>query len=1414
MDFTTPYCAESSSFINTLNMAPSKSALKSIKGHLDKGNFKQAAEEAKEVVQQDNQNHTAFLFLGFACEKLGDLGAAENALSSAANLKPEDVQAYKGSINLYEKQNHLKIDQYHDVTFRLAQLYAEKDDREQCQNVVDKYETFAKKFGSPSQYRHALELIVPSSPLYQALEGRVLKPSLAYQRILESADAEEKDWISGQIAERRTRLGARIDQVTSEVKREAIPKFNVEDKYTALIDWTQDDDARHELEQKRFERMFDDLLVLPNDQKPDQRDKVLNAANGIVIIKQQFIHGWKVALEWVDAEELEDWDAALFYEYIEYFPEDGLSKVLRGFLASDASPFPPPEPDEDAEAPGEKKLSEAQQLILMNEGLTDSPESPLAHRIVAHTYLYLSEWQDAVKLAEKAQTLYIEAHKKYAVDLQNSIDGVNITLGNALIHHQSPRHHLKSKTLFEDLLSRKPKLTAALLGVGLIYEEDEQFSEAVKFLQPALDRDSENLRIQSELAWCKAKSGQLSPALDALTDIREGIEQEKTINRKMLSEVLYRIGYCKWQLDDSAKARKEKDGPRQDFTAAVAANPNNAAAWTMLGIFFQVYVKSSQGRRNAIKALRTAFEISVSELLAAERLAKGYADSGQWDLVELVAKRVVDSDASKSWPGSKKKAPSWPHAALGIVHINRQQYSLSIVSFQSALRINPSDYHSWVGLGESYLHSGRYVSAARAFSKAESIDHGLAEHETWFARYMLANVQKEMGVFDAAIESYEKTLEAKTNELGMLLALLQTFADNAWAKIAQALYGEGRKMAGRAIDVALVITQQRTDIFNLWKSVGDACAALAHVRSCLDTSVVSKIGKLLRTDASDSELMLFNEHDSVSIDAITCDQEPSKEDLADQCLLASVLAHKRGVQAASKDKHAQAVSWFNLGWAEHRAYAYCGTSLQQKGNKPKRFQTASMRCFKRAIELEASNADFWNALGVVTIRLNPNISQHSFVRSLNLNDNSTRSWTNLGVLYLINNDTQLANDAFTRAQSADPEYAEAWLGQGLVATLVGRLPEARGLFTHAFEISDGSLLAARRRYPGSIFDSLDTNSKHGNSVIGLLNSLLAVRQLHVMSPANVAASHLMALYAERVEDFDSAVTALEEVCDVLEVEYEKSESNEHLSRFAQAKADLARCQLGLHGFEGAIENAETVLDLTAEDDLGPAYAEIRQKSRLSAHLTAGLAHNHLQAIDKSIEMFQTALQDSPGEPDIICMLAQVLWAKGGSAEKDAARSQLLNAVSANPGHVQSVCLLAVIALSDDDEDMMGAVVDDLENFQMDANVSDADKLKVSQILAGIRLNKQEPAQKQIEQATVNIMLAPGHPQGWLELFEASGDENAADLARHNADHQLPPKGRLDAGDVASIYAGTGSTADMQLAKVMAPWMEGFQVQAS
>ncbi len=986
-------------------------------------------------------------------------------------------------------------------------------------------------------------------------------------------------------------------------------------------------------------------------------------------------------------------------------------------------------------------------------------------------------------------------------------------MATSLIHYQSPRNHSEAKSLFEEILKRKPTLAPALIGVGLILEEQEDFVGAIDFLTRAVALDPSQIAVRVEAAWCKALHGDFSLGLHELEICLLEIEGTDLRSREMKAQTLYRIGVCLWEVDTSKEARRNRKGAYARFLSAIQANMNYAPAYTSLGIYYSDYAKD---RKRARKCFQKAFELSPSEVEAAERLAQAFADQRDWDLVEIVAQRVVDSGKVRPSPGSKKKGTSWPYAALGVVKLNRQDYAKSIVSFQSALRISPEDYHSWVGLGESYHNSGRYIAATKAFQHAqrlESNDEERAVGDTWFAKYMLANVKRELGDHDEAIKDFQEVLRLRPNEFGVAIALLQTFNEASWRSVELGFFGRAVDNARQAITLANTIAEQRPNAFNLWKGVGDACSIFSWVQARVEDFPVEQVQVLLEINIDRQEYELFADVDGVGQNGVeSLNLRELKEPVKlSQCLDAAILAHKRAIHASAHDVHAQAVAWYNLGWVEQRAHA-CLTSQSDRGTRKRSSQClkAAMRCFKRAIELEAGNAEFWDALGTVTSQLNPKVAQHCFVRSLHLNDKSARVWTNLGTLYLIHHDYQIANDVFTRAQSTDPDCAQAWLGQGLLALLVGDTKEAQDLFTHAFEIADSSSLLAKRRYGVSVIDHLLSSSPTSTHNMNLIQPLFALQQLQSQAPDDLPYMHLSAILLERIGNHEAATKTLTTVCATVEAEYEISESPLSLARFAKAKADLARVQLATNEYSAAVENAETALDLSSDEDNGDLNALARHKCRLSAHLTAGLAYYYTSSIDQAIEMFRSALEESNGAADVICLLAQVLWAKGGEEEKAVAREELFDCVEKYPGHVGATLLLGVIAVLDGDLDTLEAVKSDLQALRASDNLDSDQRRRLGELLAAIATLAhpgETHASEEMAESTTSVMLAPTQSEGWSRLAAVTADSYPAELALKTALCTVPPGGSLQAQDLAKTLAGTARVGDAQRAVIFAPWMK-------
>ncbi|KAF2962691.1 hypothetical protein GQX73_g10882 [Xylaria multiplex] len=1403
-------------------MASIKASLKAINDAIRQQKWDESLDQTDNLIARDPKNYQGYVFRAFALDKKNQLDLAEAAYKTATDLRP-DPQAWQGLIKLYEKLGAKSLEKYYHAALKLADIFRAANDMYKCQDVIDKFVDFARAQGDRSQYIQALNIILPDSPIYPALEGRLPHPARTYETMAQIIEVDEKKRINTLIGERRTRLGAKLSDVTVEVNREVLCQSKLAWIYEQLILWTNDDDIRRQYEEKLLQFRYDRLLVTPAAEKGAELKVVQKLANDMVIIKHPFKLAWDIAIEWQDCKEIKDWDVNVLNEYCAHFPDSDLYRVLTGFMTSDLSPFPKKtddapakvevtqsedesEDDEEGGAPTSViPYTDEDRLLMMTEGIS-STNSLLAHRLMGEYYQHLEEHESNVELMRKAMNIMATETEKTGKVFTNTSQAFTIYLGTALVFYQSPRNHAEAKVLFEGVLGVDPTSTSAMIGVGLIYEEEEEFDHAIDFLNRALKGDETNLRVRAEVGWLYALKGDYIRGKSELESLLPPMISQP-VSKDLLAQTQYRLGCCIWNIDPSKAARKSRDGAYTHFIDALKSNFSYAPAYSSLGVYYADYAKD---RKRARRCFLKAVELSSAEVESAERLARSFADDGDWDRVELVAQRVVDSGRVKPPPGSKKKGISWPLSALGVAELNKQDYSKAIVSFQQALRISPNDYHSWVGLGESYHNSGRYIAATKAIQNAQGLEVAMDTKDlsdTWFTKYMLGNVKRELAEFDEAVDLYHEVIIQRPNEEGVAIALMQTLVENALDCIDKGLFGKSVELATKMLSFAPSVSEPITHTFNFWKAVGDACSVFSQVQNHACDLPVDDIRKILNLGVDqDAAYAILHDADGVGHEVVFAKGKfPEDEQLGvdlTRTLHATILAHKRAIHLTAQDAHAQAVAYYNLGWAENRAHLCLPSALRLQSS---RYQKAAIRCFKRAIELEAGNPDFWNSLGLVTSEINPSVAQHAFVRALFLNERSPLAWTNLGTLALLQNDLQLANEAFTRAQSNDPDYAHAWVGQGFVALLYGDAREARGLFTHAMDISESSSLITRRQYPISMFDHILTTPTQAN-VSTLIQPLFALGQLKRLRPQDLAYQHLWALFQERTDDGRNAITTLEAACSQLEASYEATESADSLARFALAKADLARSYLASGDNAAAIECGELALELSSDDSAEELTAEQRRKARLSTHLTVGLAQYFSGQPDAAVNYFEAALEESGNDPNAACLLAQVLWATSTEDAREKARTILFEIIEQDASHVQSVVLLGIIALLDADDESLEAVISELHTLRTSDKATDTEHAQIGEIFRAVAaLNENSTEEDVLTQIQDDVMMYPYLPYGWSRLAEVSGEKYPADMALNVALKSIPPKGELGAADLANAYAGTGSVADAQTAILIAPW---------
>lgn len=77
----------------------------------------------------------------------------------------------------------------------------------------------------------------------------------------------------------------------------------------------------------------------------------------------------------------------------------------------------------------------------------------------------------------------------------------------------------------------------------------------------------------------------------------------------------------------------------------------------------------------------------------------------------------------------------------------------------------------------------------------------------------------------------------------------------------------------------------------------------------------------------------------------------------------------------------------------------------------------------------------------------------------------------MGFFYLSQGDIKLANKAFSRAQQSDTTFLNAWIGQGIIADIIGDRDEAMDLFRHCTQL--GFHQESSIGYPNFVCSVLD-----------------------------------------------------------------------------------------------------------------------------------------------------------------------------------------------------------------------------------------------------------------------------------------------------------------------------------------------------
>ncbi|KAF7321489.1 Antiviral protein [Mycena kentingensis (nom. inval.)] len=1256
-----------------------KGKLKAARDAIGKKDFALAKNSAEQALAFDPTNYNANVFLGLALLELGELDESEIAYRRAIDANPEQLLAWQGLSKYYERTE--RWDKLAETTRRLLDIYAQTEDATKCVEAIEKLIALQRSKGTSDELIDALSLILPDSPFNGLLSTLPIPdhtnpesvPAYATQAAVHNAlpileeivavlERNEASAYDKEVAKRRTRLGAATPEVLrKEVGVEIwgssrLPKF-----YADILNHPHTtDELRRAIDAKllRYKHRFLSALPVTDKRKPGAAREVDELVDGAITLEIPDELAWSLCLDAIDCAEMTDYPLRLLRQYNQLFPTATLASMLAAYIQYAGLV------DDDAE---EQSPLAADPFDTIQDAYTSLTNSVIATRICADAYVQECDYQNAIVAAENGLSLLTRNEAERGRAFAKTRQGFKVVLATSLVHLFPPKHHVRALSVLDEVLATAPNNTACLMGRAYVLQHEDRWNEAADLfgrvgrLLP--DDMNVGIRAKEEEAWCRIRVGELESGIGGLEEVLALLKQVEDAEADC-ARCLCRIGKGYWEMGDD-----KRDESYRCFISSLKHNASYAPAFSALGIYYLEAATPSDPTR-ASKCFQKAFELDARESDAARRLADGFAEEREWDLVEVVARRTIEGegglDAGLKNEGSRRFLPTnaWAWKAVGVVELARSNYAAAIQALQITLRAEPDDQVSWLRLGETYSKAGRQAAAMKALVRAQELDP-----DDWMCGFFLAEVQRQIGQLQEAVDAFHSIHAQHPNEVGVLVSLGESYLELGRVQLQDGFGARAERSFIIAIRVALQTMKESAGFRSLsWKTVADALFFLAR------RSILFEEADVRDALAAVVGLLPQNLQPSPNLRGVL----PLPDVVAEPTLSpkkiieVAAAAYDYRIALGSTESAARASAWYDLGIVL--------------------LVLSGQFTIKRPPRTSASERNT-----MLNERLSqPKSAQHAYIKALEVDSKNASTWANLGLLYFHQKDFELANQALLRAQTLDPECTIAWAGQALVAAANGHYSDSATLLDHAVTLVS-VVPQVDLEYAARSF--LRFKSKPSTHSVDDLLPMFFVLDRHCQThPGDACGLHLFGLVCESLGQLERAAELIGKAIVVLEAEYEETESTSVEKNFTIANANIARLRLSLQDYDGAIEAFESVLGLIGEEEADDEATTMR----VQAHFGISLASFFLNQSNAALEQAEMALQ-AAGENVLIrghatVLSAQILWAAGS---REDAKAQLLDCITKDPENFIAMNTLAAMGILTNDEGLVEAALSDLLSLPVD-----------------------------------------------------------------------------------------------------------------
>ncbi|XP_073534422.1 superkiller complex protein 3 [Phyllobates terribilis] len=1193
-----------------------KAALKSARESIRSKDYKEALKHCKAVLKLEKNNYNAWVFIGLAASELEQPDQAQAAYKKATEIEPEQLLAWQGLVNLYEKVNQKDFkDDLPNVYQKLLELYKSSDKQkwsEVCKKLVELYQQ-EKKF---MQAAHTWQQLIKMK------EDEDIKKDELYQLWKKMTEL----------------LGEETELQDNETQQLLLHAFE-----NALSCLEEIPAEEHKVLCQQY--------ILCLSKLPHEVSKLKEICDSTTTIYPSFSFPLEVlSMHYIRSGDVSEEAVTCYNKLVEMDPCSGPGLIGIGVKALH-----------------DKKYDMAAENL--SRGVHGVRSCPSAWYFLAQAQLKIHKHEKAAVSCEqviKVVSLDNLSHE----DTQQKDRALGLK-AQALLQCTDADHSDEIMKILEQIsnIDDDPVLIALKGQVYLKKGSLEEASKVCRKLQKTHHELAETYFLEGQLHYAQKNY------IEADKSFHHAIEKNPEV-----ANYYFCLGLIYWFM--SEETRRDKTKAVTQFLKAAKLDPYMPKVFCYLGHYYREVAGDQTRARGCYKK---AFDLDDNDGESGAEAVDLSMELNDMD----TALAILSSVTERASAGTAK----WAWLRRGLFYLRVGQHSKAVSDLHAALRADPKDPNCWECLGEAYLSRGGYSTALKSFMKASELNP-----DSMYSAYKIASIKQILGTYTEAVTEYQQILQKAGEYVPALKGLGECHLMLAKGALADFLDGKAVDVIEKGIEYLTRAVQQRPDLLCLWKLLGDSCSCL-HLISPAKVRV-HVMGAIVGQNTAQK---LLNKSEIL--------------ELGGRC-------YGRALKLQPS-----ANIWYDLG-ISYFYQAQHSLISDHTGSNQHDLLEKSVQCIKKAIMMDSSNHQYWNALGVISCSNDVNnkaLAQHAFIKSIQCQQNNAIAWTNLGALYLLNENIELSHQAFKVAQSLDPSYVRCWIGQALIAETVGSY-ETMDLFRHTTELSMNT--EGAKGYAHWVCMTLLDKSNR-NTELYRYN----IVQMNAITTAHLALSK----YTERIQTDSTAFGMLGYL-------------NEHLKLKRQAKEAYERAMSILRDTEDKDDYNSALRhygrSLCAVGQYDEAIKAYSSTPLIELDDLTGLALAYVKKglLQESMKVYKTALSAAKTEQEKAHILTAMAVIEYRQGDMDSSKTLLFKCSVLKEPSTESLHALCALGLAKRDVTLATAALNELlKHVKMNDNVYER-CLIISAIYA---LQGRNAAVQR--QACKAIHSHPGNPELWCLL---------------------------------------------------------------